>query len=460
MGVTDGGAVVLQSNVPGATGQYYNTFLYSGSTGAYTNITSQFAGSTYVVSVNDNGEVSLTASGTTLKNGYTSPGFLISSFANYAAATPLPATTGGLTLQYALGIDTAGEIVGGAAQANGFDLPFVYTGGSSYALPVPNIASSEQYGGSAIAISPNGNYAVGTWNYTAGPPNVPFGAAGYWTRNGGSWANTPAFTDLSGGAWGNSGPEGFLPSIALAVDNAGAVVCATTTTTDWGVNGDTASYLFQIGLNPAQTTSYTSLGSLRFAYPKADTLIDGGGGFQNCINQSGQVVGYEVVGGVNHAALWQNGSLLDLQTYFTGALPTGFVLNNATAISDNGYIGGYGTDASGNANQAVRLQLLPGDANLDGKVDINDLTIVLSHYNQTTGAAWATGDFNGDGKVDINDLTIVLSNYNQSVGSSAADARWAAVPEPGTLGLLLATALLAAIGRARSQSRYVRPPQL
>ena len=26
---------------------------------------------------------------------------------------------------------------------------------------------------------------------------------------------------------------------------------------------------------------------------------------------------------------------------------------------------------------------LPGDANLDGKVDINDLTIVLANYGQT-----------------------------------------------------------------------------
>ena len=29
---------------------------------------------------------------------------------------------------------------------------------------------------------------------------------------------------------------------------------------------------------------------------------------------------------------------------------------------------------------------LAGDANLDGKVDINDLTIVLTSYNQSTGA--------------------------------------------------------------------------
>jgi hypothetical protein len=72
---------------------------------------------------------------------------------------------------------------------------------------------------------------------------------------------------------------------------------------------------------------------------------------------------------------------------------------------------------------------LPGDAELDGKVDVNDLTIVLAHYGQT-GMSWTTGDFEGDGKVDINDLTIVLSHFGQSQGSSAA--RVAAAPEPST----------------------------
>ena len=73
---------------------------------------------------------------------------------------------------------------------------------------------------------------------------------------------------------------------------------------------------------------------------------------------------------------------------------------------------------------------LPGDANLDGKVDINDLTIVLSHYGQS-GQTWADGEFTGDGTVDINDLTIVLAHYGGSVGS--ADAAMSAVPEPGAL---------------------------
>ena len=90
---------------------------------------------------------------------------------------------------------------------------------------------------------------------------------------------------------------------------------------------------------------------------------------------------------------------------------------------------------------------LPGDANLDGTVDINDLTIVLAHYNQT-GMSWTQGEFTGDGTVDINDLTIVLANYNQSVGA----APLAAVPEPSSVALLAAVALSAVwvIGRRTS----------
>ena len=63
---------------------------------------------------------------------------------------------------------------------------------------------------------------------------------------------------------------------------------------------------------------------------------------------------------------------------------------------------------------------LPGDANLDGKVDINDLTMVLAHYGQS-GMTWAQGEFTGDGTVDINDLTIVLAPApGQSAGWPSA----------------------------------------
>jgi hypothetical protein len=93
--------------------------------------------------------------------------------------------------------------------------------------------------------------------------------------------------------------------------------------------------------------------------------------------------------------------------------------------------------------------LMPGDANRDGRVDINDLTIVLSNFGKT-GVTWSQGDFTGDGTVDINDLTIVLSNFGKTAALSAAGM--AAVPEPGAIALLLAGAigLLACAWRRRA----------
>ena len=73
---------------------------------------------------------------------------------------------------------------------------------------------------------------------------------------------------------------------------------------------------------------------------------------------------------------------------------------------------------------------LPGDANIDGRVDINDLTIVLAHYNQS--GTWSSGEFTGSGTVDINDLTIVLANYNSTIEAPRTGA-WQPCPSPACL---------------------------
>jgi hypothetical protein len=96
------------------------------------------------------------------------------------------------------------------------------------------------------------------------------------------------------------------------------------------------------------------------------------------------------------------------------------------------------------------IPLILGDANGDGKVDINDLTIVLTNFGQSLGlGAWAKGDFTGDGTVDINDLTIVLTNF----GHTSSAAALSAVPEPASAVLLVCCGLAALVGQANRGAR-------
>jgi hypothetical protein len=87
-----------------------------------------------------------------------------------------------------------------------------------------------------------------------------------------------------------------------------------------------------------------------------------------------------------------------------------------------------------------------GDANLDGVVNDDDVTIVSATY--APGVAqphWALGDFDYNGFVDDDDVTLLGAFYDPSaapLASTASDV--AAVPEPSTWMLLVGG--LAALG--------------
>ena len=93
-----------------------------------------------------------------------------------------------------------------------------------------------------------------------------------------------------------------------------------------------------------------------------------------------------------------------------------------------------------------------GDADMNGKVDLNDLNIVLNHLGTAT-TLWTNGNFDGAPAVDLNDLNAVLNNLgvNSSASTAIADAQAllaAGAPEPASLGLLTA-ALPLLIARRR-----------
>ena len=82
----------------------------------------------------------------------------------------------------------------------------------------------------------------------------------------------------------------------------------------------------------------------------------------------------------------------------------------------------------------------PGDVNLDGIVNGQDLATVASDWLKT-GVSLMAGDANGDGIVNGQDLATIASNWLQTGGApgSGAGASIASVPEP-------ASCLLCAIG--------------
>ncbi|MEZ6189964.1 MAG: aspartyl protease family protein [Phycisphaerales bacterium] len=99
----------------------------------------------------------------------------------------------------------------------------------------------------------------------------------------------------------------------------------------------------------------------------------------------------------------------------------------------------------GNAYLAISgIVTLTGDLNSDGFVGIEDLNIVLSHWNQEVTEGYLfSGDPTGDGFVGIADLNIVLSNWN--AGTPPAGNL---VPEPATLALFTVAGLVTLRRRA------------
>jgi hypothetical protein len=97
-----------------------------------------------------------------------------------------------------------------------------------------------------------------------------------------------------------------------------------------------------------------------------------------------------------------------------------------------------------------------GDANLDGVVNDDDVTIVGAMY--APGAPqpfWALGDFDYNGFVDDDDVTLLGAFYDPAAAPLASPAPQsasvvAAVPEPSTVLLLM---VIAAVGGLRWASR-------
>ena len=100
-----------------------------------------------------------------------------------------------------------------------------------------------------------------------------------------------------------------------------------------------------------------------------------------------------------------------------------------------------------------------GDANLDGRVDAADLSVLARDLGQSgPGLAWSDGDFDRNGRVDALDLRLLAIHYGNGPAAfaaalSAAGLPAAAVPEPAAGAVLLLAGAGGLLRRRRSSSR-------
>ena len=114
------------------------------------------------------------------------------------------------------------------------------------------------------------------------------------------------------------------------------------------------------------------------------------------------------------------------------------------------------------------MYTLLGDANLDGKVNGTDFTLMAANFNQAVTNGWDKGDFNYSGTVNGTDFVLLANNFNQFASQSAVSASDLAaldsfaaangisltsVPEPAALSMLAVSVMALPLRRrARDNS--------
>ena len=63
-----------------------------------------------------------------------------------------------------------------------------------------------------------------------------------------------------------------------------------------------------------------------------------------------------------------------------------------------------------------------GDTNLDGQIDILDISTILgaASFDAAATGGWAAGDFNHDGRMNLADFNVLASNFGMSGGATFA----------------------------------------
>jgi autotransporter-associated beta strand protein len=261
-------------------------------------------------------------------------------------------------------------------------------------------------------------------------------------------SNTTVTVSASGAALTISGAIGGTGGLIVAAGSGvvnlnGANTYAGDTTVNVGgalnVNGSLPS-----------TAVVNANGALNFAGSTTNSVLNRplaqlniGGGATTRVTPSSSAVYPALLQPAN--LTFANGATLDLTNnevitnadfnIFMGRVTSGQIFS-----SSSGGAVGY-LDLGGGSVEA-RFTLL-GDSDLNGNVNVADLSNLAANFNVTTGAIWINGDFDYNGNVNVADLADLAGNFGQSLSSvgageqSAAPAGAVAVPEPASAMLVV-----------------------
>ncbi len=135
------------------------------------------------------------------------------------------------------------------------------------------------------------------------------------------------------------------------------------------------------------------------------------------------------------ATLLQN---LATHSLTSSTMPSNFAL----ALLDNAILnlttfGGESADA----NSLLLSPELLGDANIDGHVDLTDLSTILNNFGAST-PNWTSGNFDHATTIDLTDLSDVLNNFGATNPTPTSSSLATPTPEPAPLALLAPAFLL------------------
>ncbi|HEY4312682.1 MAG TPA: dockerin type I domain-containing protein [Pirellulales bacterium] len=365
--------------------------------------------------------------------------------------TDLGVLPGG-SFSLAFGINSRGEVVGGASTANGEEHAFLYNNGKMYDLGVLSGGTSSN----ATAINDSGQI-VGN-SSTPGNLEHPFiysngvmqdlgllpGAReGYVSaiNNSGQAVGEAAFADqqfpavlYSNGTVKNLGTISGPWSAATGINDNGVIAGSTNTPNNLRGFIEVNGVMQSIGLLPHgiftdatainnnnQIAGYGDIHtgvSLAMMYSDGQltfigTFPGGINSFAEAINDAGQVVGFATLGnGAQHGFLYEGGQLIDLNSLIDPA--SGWVLEGAAGINDAGQIVGYGLNPDGQTHAYLMSPIVIGQAPTVADVSIGSTSWSNSYLSamQAAGTGSGTGyEIPVGGAAQLQDLP--WTNLNQ-----------------------------------------------